>query len=134
MIFVDSTALVKLVHVEAETPALVNWLDARSGEVRVASALVEIEVPRALRRSHPGAVDAVAGVLAKINRVEISKAIRTRAGGYTDPLLRSLDAVHLATAEALNEGGRVSAFVTYDQRLAAASRGAGLNVLSPGVE
>lgn len=133
MIYLDSAALVKLVRVEQESAALVDWLNARSDERLVASALVEVEVPRALRRSQPGVLGAVAATLARIDRVGIDAAIRATAAAYVDPYLRSLDAIHLATADELVASGKtVSAFVTYDARLAEAARSAGLMVAAPG--
>jgi predicted nucleic acid-binding protein len=93
---------------------------------------VEVELPRALRRSQPGVLGAVAGVLARLNRMEINAAVRAMAGAYAEPTLRSLDAIHLATAELLLASGvSVSAFVTYDSRLGAAARAVGLPVTAP---
>lgn len=135
MIYLDSAAVVKLVREEEETPALVEWLNERAGQRLVASALVEVEVPRALRRSQPEVLGAVAATLARIDRVEVDAAIRATAAAYVDPLLRSLDAVHLATADQLVASGKdVSAFVTYDKRLAEAARTASFSVAAPGVD
>jgi uncharacterized protein len=132
VIYLDTAALVKLVRVEAESAALVAWLNARSTEPLVASTLVEVELPRALRRSQPGVLGAVAGVIARLNRVEINAAVRATAGAYPDANLRSLDAIHLATAELLTASGiQVNAFVTYDKRLAASADEAGLPVAAP---
>lgn len=133
MIYLDSAAVVKLVRVEAESAALIAWLNGQSSVPLVASTLVEVEVPRALRRSQPGALGGVAAVLARLYRVEISSAVRAIAGAYPDPMLRSLDAVHLATADLLIASGKtLTAFVTYDKRLAEAARQAGLPVATPG--
>ena len=132
MIYLDTAALVKLVRVEAESAALVTWLNSRSTEPLVASALVEVELPRALRRSQPGVLGGVAAVLARLHRVEINATVRTTAGGYVDPTLRPLEAIHLATAELLVASGKtVTAFVTYDKRLAEAAGQAGLPVIAP---
>ena len=133
MIYLDSAALVKLVRVEAESQALVDWLNGQAGQRLVASALVEVEVPRALRRSQPAVLGAVAATLARIDRIEIDGAVRATAAAYVDPALRSLDAVHLATADQLVASGKkVVAFVTYDTLLAAAAQAAGLDVVAPG--
>jgi uncharacterized protein len=134
VIYLDSAALVKLVRIEEESAALVDWLNGRPDQRLVASVLVEVEVPRALRRSQPGVLGAVAATLARIDRIEIDAAIRATAAAYADPYLRSLDAIHLATADELVASGkRVAAFVTYDGRLAEAARLAGLRVASPGL-
>ncbi len=72
--------------------------------------------------------------LAKLDRIEVDAAIRATAAAYVDPYLRSLDAIHLATADELVASGKtVSAFVTYDHKLAAAARLGGLAVVAPGV-
>jgi uncharacterized protein len=132
VIYLDTAALVKLVRIEAESAALVTWLNAHASEPVVASALVEVEVPRALRRSQPGVLGSVAAVLARLHRVEINAAVRATAGAYVDPTLRSLDAIHLATAELLIAAGKtLTAFVTYDKRLAQTVGNAGLPVVAP---
>lgn len=135
MIYLDSAALVKLVREEDETRALVTWLNERAGERLVASVLVEIEVPRALRRSQPEVLGAVAATLARIDRIELDEAVRATAAAYVDPQLRSLDAIHLATADQLVASGKdVSAFVTYDKRLAEVARRGSFVVVAPGAE
>jgi uncharacterized protein len=134
VIYLDSAALVKLVRAEAETSTLVTWLNEQPDQRLVASVLVEVEVPRALRRSQPGVLGAVAGVLARIDRIEIDAAIRATAAAYVEPHMRSLDAVHLATADELVACGKtISAFVTYDARLAEVARTAAFTVVAPGV-
>lgn len=135
MIYLDSAALVKLVREEDETRALVSWLNERAGQRLVASVLVDVEVPRALRRSQPGVLGAVAATLARIDRIELDAAVRATAAAYVDPLLRSLDAIHLATADQLVASGKdLSAFVTYDKRLAEAARASSFPVVAPGGE
>ena len=132
MIYLDTAAVVKLVRVEEESPTLVAWLNERASEPLVSSALVEVELPRALRRSQPEMLGAVALALSRLNRVEINAAVRATAGAYMDPMLRSLDAIHLATAEFLiGSDIQVSAFVTYDKRLAEAAGKVGLDVVAP---
>jgi predicted nucleic acid-binding protein len=133
VIYLDTAALVKLVRLESESGALVGWLNAHSDQPLAASTLVEVEVPRALRRSQPGVLGAVAAVLARLHRVEINAAVRATAGAYPGPMLRSLDAIHLATVDFLAASGTpVTAFVTYDKRLAEAAGQAGLPVVAPG--
>jgi len=132
VIYLDSSAIVKLIRVERESAALRDWLNTR-GEPPITSVLAEVEVPRALRRSAPAALAAMPGVLARISRVEMDTSVRATAGAYVTDALRSLDAIHLATAEILVAGGRsVSAFVTYDERQAAAVTATGLPVEMPG--
>jgi predicted nucleic acid-binding protein len=132
VIYLDTAALVKLVRVERESRALVDWLASRYSERLVASALVEVELPRALRRSEPGVLGGVAAVVARLYRVDINAAVRATAGAYPDEGLRSLHAIHLATAEFLVASDQaISAFVTYDKRLADAAGRAGLPVAAP---
>ena len=93
-------------------------------------------MPRALRRAAPQALVGVPSVLSRLYRVEIDATVRSVAGAYSEPLLRGLDAIHLATAEILarQAGSDFAAFVTYDRRLLDAAKGVGLPVASPGME
>ncbi|WP_433346484.1 type II toxin-antitoxin system VapC family toxin [Micromonospora sp. CA-111912] len=136
MIYLDSAAIIKLLRREAETEELVGWLNDRTGMSLVASVLVEVEVPRALRRSAPQALVGVPAALSRLYRVEIDATVRSMAGSYADPLLRSLDAIHLATAQLLagDAGSDFAAFVTYDRRLLGLAKGVGLPIASPGAE
>jgi hypothetical protein len=134
VIYLDTCAVAKLARHEYETEALFDWLDLREGESLVSSVLLEIELERALRRVDPAALPRIPRILSGISRVELNAAIRAAAGAYQDPLLRSLDAIHLATAQTIAEstGTDISAFVTYDKRLIAAARGVGVHVEHPG--
>jgi predicted nucleic acid-binding protein len=134
LIYLDSAAIVKLVHSEAESLELTDWLASQPDSQLVSSALVEVEVARALRRVAPEALTNIGVVLARITRLGINAAVRARAAAYPNPLLGSLDAIHLATAESVGErpGAQLDAFVTYDARLADAATALGLPVLSPG--
>ncbi|HEX6468098.1 MAG TPA: PIN domain-containing protein [Streptosporangiaceae bacterium] len=123
-----------MVRSEAESADLVHWLNAHENAPLVSSALIEVEVPRALRRSAPQALVGVPSALARIYRVEIDATIRATAATYADHALRTLDAVHLATAQVLagGTGAEVEAFVSYDKRLLLAATAAGLPAVSPG--
>jgi predicted nucleic acid-binding protein len=132
VIYLDTSAIVKLIRIEDESAALVGWLNEQSGQPLVASALAEIELPRALRRSQPEVLSLVAAVLSRLHRVDINAAVRASAAAYVEPTLRTLDAIHLATAEFLVASGlQFTAFVTYDKRLAEAARRIGLPLTSP---
>ncbi len=135
MIYLDSAAVVKLVRQESHSGDLVAWLDGHRDVPLVSSVLVEVEVPRALRRSAPQALVGVPAAVGRLFRLEIDATIRATAAAFAEPTLRSLDAIHLATAQVLaNEAGAtLTAFVTYDQRLLASARAAGLPIASPGV-
>jgi predicted nucleic acid-binding protein len=133
VIYLDSAAIVKLVRREQHSESLVAWLSERSDAPLVSSALVEVEVPRALRRCAPQALTAVPAALARLYRIEMDATVRATAAAFQEPSLRSLDAIHLATAQLLasRPDSAFEAFVTYDQRLLAAVAAAGLPVASP---
>ncbi len=131
MIYIESTAAVKLVHNEVESAALNLWLTERLGQPRITSALTEVEVSRAIRRGAPDALYRVASVLATLYRIEIDAVVRATAASLAEPMLRSLDAIHLATA--LQLGAELQTFVTYDKRLRTAAEVGGLCVVSPGI-
>jgi uncharacterized protein len=131
MLYLDTAALVKLVRPEPESEALADWLDERSPAPWVSSVLVEVELPRALRRNEAALLGGVPAVIARLARYEIDEVVRATAAAYPDPNLRSLDAIHLATASAVF-GTRLDAFVTYDQRLLEAAQSMGLPIASPG--
>ncbi|OZM82852.1 type II toxin-antitoxin system VapC family toxin [Pseudonocardia sp. MH-G8] len=142
MIYLDSCALVKLIRDEDGSDALQAWLDERGDELVVTSELAQAEVLRAVRRSNhndQGAlIDAAElaaelaeadDVLDAIAQVSIDRDLLARAGALELPMLRTLDAIHLVSALELASVG--TGFVTYDNRLAAAARAAGLRVISP---
>ncbi|MFC7220275.1 type II toxin-antitoxin system VapC family toxin [Streptomyces polyrhachis] len=129
MIYLDSAAVVKLVHAEAGSRALRAWLLERADDSWVSSALLEIEVFRALARHAPEALTRLHPVLDLVELVGLEPAVRLLAQTLQPATVRSLDAVHLATA--LHLGPLVTSFVTYDKRLADAARGAGLSVAAP---
>jgi uncharacterized protein len=125
--YVDSSAFVKLVVSEAESGALRRFLTASPRRL-TASALLEVEAMRVARAVGGDVASAMAEALRSIVLVDISLAIRTRAR-LLDPVeLRTLDAIHLATA--LEVGARD--VVVYDDRLGAAATAYGMDVLSPG--
>lgn len=84
---------------------------------------------RAVRRAVPDLAAAAAQVVAQITVVEPDATVRARAAALDPPALRSLDAIHLATA--LEARSELEAFVSYDERLAAAAAQEGLEVLAP---
>ncbi|HTZ29230.1 MAG TPA: type II toxin-antitoxin system VapC family toxin [Streptosporangiaceae bacterium] len=128
MIYLDSSAAVKLVHAEAESLALRHWLDARVDAPWVSSVLLEIETYRALARHAPAALPRLSQVLDVIDLVGLDAEIRAGAREVGPVGVRSLDAIHLATA--LRIPG-LTAFVAYDARLADAAAAAGLPVEAP---
>ena len=135
MIYLDTCAAIKLARRESGSAELVDWLGERRGTRLISSVLLEVELERALRRTEPRALPMVSSVLRRFVRLEITPEIRRTAAAYQDPLLRSLDAIHLATAQLIAgfPGEGLSAFVSYDKRLIAAARAVGVHVEHPGV-
>lgn len=131
MLYLDTSALVKLVRREPESDTLADWLDSQTPAAWVASALIEVELPRALRRVDPALLAGVPAVVARIARYEIDDVVRGAAAAFPDPTLRPLDAIHLATAQTVF-GTMLTAFVSYDDRLRAAAAALGLPTVAPG--
>ena len=127
MLYLDSSAIVKLVEPEPETPALVEV--ARSAAALVSSALAMTEVIRAVRRVG-GSVARASEALETIALVPLDDGIIRTAAELDPATLRTLDAIHLATA--LSLGSDVSALATYDRGLSAAAAAAGLEAIAPG--
>lgn len=130
MIYLDSSALLKLVRHEEETPVLREWLDLRPEDVLVTSELGRVEVLRAARRVGGPAMAEASAVVGDLDLVPLDRAVQDVATDVGGPLLRTLDALHLASAVLL--GPALSALVTYDRRLADAARAADLTVEAPG--
>lgn len=128
-LYLDSSAIVKLVLPEPETYALVSRL--HDDPDVISSALARVEVLRALKRieATPAVWDQAERVLARIALVRVDDAVLDSAAAIDPVELRSLDAVHLATA--LGIGERLDGLVTYDSRLREAADRAGLTVLMP---
>jgi uncharacterized protein len=131
VIYLDSCALVKLVSSAPETAALERYLRQRADQRHVASALVRTEVRRALRRIEAPArmLTTADKLLAAVITISIRDELLDAAGRLAEPGLRSLDAIHLATAQSL--GPALTAFVTYDRRLLTAADRAGLPTAAP---
>jgi predicted nucleic acid-binding protein len=130
VIYLDSSALLKLLVEEAESAALAGWLAARSEIALLSSELAEVEVLRACRRAAPTALPEARELLRTLNLVPLARAVLDRAGEVDGPLLRTLDALHLASALAVRD--ELTSFVAYDRRLAAAAADAGLTCVTPG--
>ena len=130
MIYLDSSAVMKLVRREAETASMIDWLRDRGDVLAVTSQLGRVEVLRAARRAGGNVLVEARAVVGDLDLVPLSRAVQDVAGEIGDPLLRTLDALHLASALLL--GDALTVLVTYDDRLADAARAAGLVVASPG--
>jgi uncharacterized protein len=129
LLYLDSSAIIKIVVSEAESGALMSLL--ADWPLRISSELAQPEVLRSLRRGKVSVREFRRGekVLAHINLIRIDKRILRDAAMLPPPSLRTLDAIHLATA--LSVRADLAAVVTYDSRLAKASSDKKLTVWSP---
>jgi uncharacterized protein len=127
VLYLDSSAIVKLVASEPETAALVAAV--REDPSLISSALAWTEVVRAVQRGRGNAARAER-VLEGIALVPVDDGVIRAAASLRPTTLRTLDAVHVATA--LSLGDDVSHLVTYDERLTKAAKDAGINVIAPG--
>lgn len=135
LFYADSSALVKLLREETESTSL----RAYSADADlITSELALTEVPRAVRRAAAADPELpLEPLLARSGELLDALALRpvdrellAAAGAIAEPALRALDAIHLAAALSLDP---IDAFLTYDERQAAAARLSGLRTVSPGV-
>jgi predicted nucleic acid-binding protein len=129
VIYLDTSAAAKLVHPEAESQALAAFLAARLTTPLVSSALLYPELVRAVSRHRPELVGQAVLLLQRIMTVPLGGVVVRSAATIGTPLLRTLDALHLATAAVV--ATQLDAFITYDKRLADAAAGIGLKVATP---
>ena len=125
--YVDSSAIVKLAIKESESDALRKYLRWR--RPLISSALARTEVLRALLPGGEVAVAAGRRALTRVDLVRVNDAVLNLAGSLEPIELRSLDAIHLATATRL--GTDLGEIVTYDERMAVAARAMGYRVAAP---
>jgi predicted nucleic acid-binding protein len=125
--YLDSSAIVKLAVSEIESLALRRYLRRR--RPLVSSALARTEVLRALLPAGDEAMARGRAVLQRLDLVRLNDRILNGAGVLRPTDLRSLDAIHLATAGEL--GDELTALVTYDDRMAAAARQMGYRIVQP---
>lgn len=128
MIYVDSSALVKLVLPEAESSSMIAF--TAKFDTLVTSTIGAIEFRRAVKRHYAQQLWAVERVLAEMTILELSHEVRRTAELLEPTILRTLDAIHLASALVIRE--ELEAFVAYDERLLEAARLAGIPTVSPG--
>ena len=127
MVYLDSSALVKLVVRERESSALRRFL--REEPDRLSCALARTEVLRAVRVEGAAAMERARRVLRGIHLIRLDDAFLEAAGLLDPAIVRSLDAVHLAAAQQV--AADLTALVTYDRRIAEAAVVLGFPVVSP---
>ena len=129
MIYLDSSALVKLALTEPESVALTDYLARRRDQALVSSSLHRAEVLRAIWRAEPGALPRAQRIIRRIAVVSLSHDLLDNAATQPPGVLSVTSAIHLASALAIRRD--LTAFVCYDKRLLDAAEAAGLPVASP---
>ena len=127
LLYLDSSAIMKLVVSEPETAALRRLL--HSWPERVSSVLSHVEVLRAARRIGADARRRAPGVLQGLTLIQLDEQVIERASSLEPAQLRSLDAIHVATA--LSLGDELGAMCAYDARLAEAASSLDIAVIAP---
>ncbi|HEX4362531.1 MAG TPA: type II toxin-antitoxin system VapC family toxin [Pseudonocardia sp.] len=127
MIYVDTSALMKLVWPEQGTEATYAFVGDR--EDLISSALLTVEARQAAFRAEPAALTRVDLLLARFEYIQLSDAVIETASRLPDPMLRSLDAIHLATALLIRDD--IDVLLSYDERLLTAASAHGLPTAAP---
>jgi predicted nucleic acid-binding protein len=143
VIYFDTCALLKLIREDANSPALGVFIDARPDTRWFSSELARAELVRTVRRiNHDdrgrlidegrlrAELEYIESLWERLDLIAVSTRVLNDAAAIEQPFLRTLDAIHLAAATSMRLS--LSAFVTYDKKLATAAQQAGLTVLSPG--
>jgi uncharacterized protein len=133
VIYIDTSALTKLLIAERETPDLQAWLATQrdQGEYAATSALGRVELMRVVARyGEPGQSERARYLLDGLDILPLTEPVIALAETVGPPTLRSLDAIHLASAAQIEQ--ELTAFVTYDHRLLEGCREVGHATASPG--
>ncbi|MCX6486637.1 MAG: type II toxin-antitoxin system VapC family toxin [Mycobacterium sp.] len=133
MIYMDTSALTKLLIAEPETPELRNWLTSQidQGDSAATSALGRVELMRTIARyGDISQADRARYLLDGLDILPLTEPMMSLAESIGPATLRSLDAIHLAAAAYFDQ--ELTAFVTYDHRLLNGCRDIGLTTASPG--
>jgi predicted nucleic acid-binding protein len=129
VIYLDTSASVKLVAAEEESAALIDWLNAYPDENLATNAIGQIELIRAAARTGPNAVALARHVASTIDTLVLTDTIAEAAATIPPAELRTLVAIHLATAYIHRKA--LTAFCAYDRRLLEAAESLGLPTVSP---
>lgn len=130
MIYIDTSALVKLVVAEQESSHLIDWLNSRQDQPLVTSVVGHIELVRVAGRVGEVETAAAQHLAATVDALTLSDSIASYAATLSLATLRTLDAIHLATAHEYRQD--LSTLCAYDHRLIEAARSHRLPVTSPG--
>jgi predicted nucleic acid-binding protein len=126
-VYLDSSAIVKLVVQEPESAALRRYL--RAHPQRISCSLSRTEVSRAVRHLGPAALHRARQVLRRVDLIQLDDALLDAAATLDPRILRSLDAIHLAAAQLVSPD--LEAVITYDRRMADAAALLGFAVVAP---
>ena len=130
--YADTSAVIKLLAEETHSKAFAAFYDGHADAEWASSALLSIEVTRAVARAMPALLPEARDLLTAFSYIAIDDEVVDAAMSEPDRRLRSLDAIHLATARIL--APELEALVAYDDRLIKAAADAGLATISPGSE
>ena len=126
-VYLDSSALTKLVIDEPESPSLQTVLQGRT---LMTSRVAVVEVSKAVARSNP--IADPSRILSLVTLLELDADVAIMAATTGGAGLRALDAIHVASA--LLVGAELETFITYDTRQSEAASAAGLHVIAPGAD
>ncbi|CQD24535.1 toxin [Mycobacterium lentiflavum] len=129
-IYLDTSALVKLVVVEAESVALQNFLAEQRHDTLFSAALARTELIRAVSPNGPQAIGHARDLLHGLDIITLSRQLLDDAGTLQPLTLRSLDAIHLVAAQ--RAGDTLRTVITYDARMVAAAAELGIPTAAPG--
>ncbi|GLY28952.1 type II toxin-antitoxin system VapC family toxin [Kineosporia sp. NBRC 101731] len=127
--YIDTSAALKFLAEEPHSKALASFYDSNPGASWVSSALLRIELIRAVGRVMAGSLPEARTLLHAFNYLSMDDEVVDGAMNEPDRMLRSLDSIHLASARLLGE--ELDGLVTYDDRLATAATDAGITVIAP---
>ena len=129
MIYLDTSAFLKTVFDEPQSPAVRRYLEAVAAPRLVSSTLLAVEARRGILRANPRRLPRVDLALLRVAQIEMDGPVVEAASRLPDPMLRTLDAIHLATALMIRED--LDVLLTYDDRMLTAAATHGLPTASP---
>jgi predicted nucleic acid-binding protein len=127
--YLDASAAAKLVLAEDDSDAMKEWIETTDAVI-VSSDLLRTELLRTIRRHAPAQLSQGRAVLESITLIAVSRNVYERAAMLGPPVLRSLDALHLASAADVG-GDELTAIITYDLRMIEAARSLGIETIAP---
>lgn len=130
VIYLDATALGRMIASSPETPPLLSYLRSEPSRAWFTCALARVDLLRLAAQTHPQAEERAREVLASCDLVAVTDRLIDAAAGLRPTPASTSQALHLAAA--VTAGSRLHALVTYDPELANAARQHHISVISPG--